>query len=94
MAEHVLDEGVEVARARSEIVVAVRGEAGSAEAAQIGHDDLKAGSRKRRDIPPPDPHRLGPTVDEQKRVAAGALTHVGKLDPIANLSVLNGKHAS
>ena len=91
VAEHVGHERVHVARVRREVVEAVRGQPGVAEAAQIRDDHLEAGTRQRRDVAPPDPLGLRPSVDEQQRVPALPRAHVGDAHAGAHLGVLDRK---
>ena len=62
-------------RVRRDVVEAVGGEVGVAEAAEVGGDHLEARGGERRDVAPPDALRLGVAVHEQERHAADALAH-------------------
>ena len=81
MAENVADQRPHVPRVGGDVVEAVGGEAGIAEAAQVGDDHLEARRGQGRDVAPPDPLGLGPAVDQQQRVATDSRAHVGELDP-------------
>jgi hypothetical protein len=89
MAEHVVHQRVQVARVGGEVVEPVRRQPRVAEAPQVGHDHLEAGSGQRLDVARPDALGLGPPVDEQQREAAGTGPPVGQLDPGANLGTLD-----
>ena len=62
------------------VVVVVLGEPGVAEPGEVGHDHLEPGRGQRLDVPPPDPLRLGPPVQQEQREPARALAHVRDLD--------------
>ncbi len=85
VAEDVVDECVQVHRVGRDVVEAVRGEVGVADAAQVGGDDLEARGGERPDVAPPDPLRLRIAVHEQQGHAAGVLVHERQVHPVAHL---------
>ncbi len=89
VAEHVRHERVHVACVRRDVVVVVVGEPRVAEPREVRHDHLEPRRDQRLDVPPPDPLRLRPPVQQQQREAARALAHVRHLDPVAYARVLN-----
>ena len=93
VAKHAGDEGMQVARVGGEVVEAVGREARLAEAAQVGNDHLEAGGGEWLDVPPPDPLRLRPAVDEEQGVAAFPGADVGELDALADLRSLDRERA-
>ena len=74
--EVIVHEGVEVAAVRGHVVKARRHIA-VAEPPQVGDDDVEPRIGERRDHLPVDALGLGPSVHEQQRHPAHALSHVG-----------------
>ena len=89
VAEHVVDEQVEVAAPRRE-VVDVRGrQIRVAVAAQVGRDHLIARVGQRGDVAPPDAFRLGVAVQQKKRIAADAFVDERERQPVAAVARRN-----
>ena len=69
---------------RGDVVAVVVGEPRIAEPGEVGNDHLEPRARERLDVPPPDPLRLGPPVQQEQGEAARTLPQVGDLDPVAH----------
>ena len=82
--EHVVHQRVHVARVRGQVVDVVGREVAVAVAAQIGGDDLEARRRQHLDVAPPDALGLRIPVQQQHRVAANALAHIGDRQLVAH----------
>ncbi len=86
VAEHIVDEQVQVAAPGGEVVHVLGRHVRIAVAAQVGGDHLVAGVGKRADVAPPDALRLGVSVDQKQRISADAFVHECQRQPVAILT--------